>query len=52
MEFNDVEDVRVTRNAKSAQPTVTKIALNKTLNESDINKVPASHAQFRKLRPQ
>jgi hypothetical protein len=33
IESNVVEEARVTRKAKRAQPTVTKMALSKTFNE-------------------
>ena len=38
MESSAVEEVRVTRKAKSAQPRATNMALGRTSNEPDLNK--------------
>ena len=43
---NAGEEVRVTRKAKSAQPTVTKMALKGTFNEPDVRELQLNHSQF------
>ena len=46
MDPSDGEEVCETKKAKSAQPTATMEALREVLVESDLNELPASHAQF------